>query len=417
VFYVTDLRHFEGIELDPEAPAPALRLARYLYRIVSAATATAERGPHATALPCRRRPGRLACPGRLVVEMQDQPPRIGWECPACGEAGSIEGWQGQPSDLSGVAQADEEGQFMSVVLPEKTYQLLLDELYIDRHYERLLYSARLGPGGVELSGPEEDFEELEGVVAFEANHAPTKKAQRRWDDVFDHLEPSRRTWIEHSTDVVLDELNNFGLVVARPQAADLVRQRVAAVATGLGISKLSPAAINEHEGDMFGEHELKAWCQLSVAAGGHGDGGDLYWGALDQMSTGCDQPPGSGARSRPPLIAAMMRHGEVPVHPNRRTIADAASPRASTASASGVARGSMSGTSPPNAKSARTAWPRRCSARRRALRSQLRTVEGGSQLVGDGDAAHPPGDLNASGLRGREGISLAGASWLADLAA
>ncbi len=239
MFYVTDLRHFEGIELDPDAPAPALRLVRYLYRIVSAATATAERRSHPTALPCRRRPGRVACPGRLVVGMQDQPPRIGWECPACGEAGSIEGWQGQPPDLSGVAQADDEGQFMSVVLPEKTYQLLLDELYIDRHCERLLYSAQLGPDGVELSGPEEDFEELEGVVTFEANHAPTKKAQRRWDDVFDHVEPSRRTWIEHSTDVVLDELNSFGLVVARPQVADLVRQRVAAVATGLGISEQS----------------------------------------------------------------------------------------------------------------------------------------------------------------------------------
>lgn len=239
MFYVTDLRDFEGIELDPDAPAPALRMVRYLYRIVSAATASAGPGPHATALPCRRRPGRAPCPGRLVVGMQDQPPRIGWECPACGEAGSIEGWQGLPPDLSGVAQADEEGQFMSVVLPEKTYQLLLDDLYMDRECERLLYSARLGPAGVELSGTEEDFEELVGVVAFEANHAPTKRAQRRWDDVFEHLEPRRRTWMEHSTDVVLDELGAFGLVVARPRVAELVRQRLAAVAAGLGISEQS----------------------------------------------------------------------------------------------------------------------------------------------------------------------------------
>src|ERR1039457_4574029 len=128
---------------------------------------------------------------------------------------------------------------------------------------------------------------------------------------------------------------------------------------------LSPAAINEHEGDIFGEHELGTWCSLSVARGAHGGGGDLYWGALDQMSTGCDQPPGSRARSRPPLIAAIMRNAGEPAHPNRRTVADAASPRASTASASGVARGSMLGISAPNAKSARTAWPRRCSARRR----------------------------------------------------
>lgn len=239
MFHVTDLRHFEGIELDPDAPAPALRLVRHLYRIVSGATATRDRGPHATALPCRRRPGRLACPGRLVVGLQDQPPRINWECPACGEAGSIEGWQGLPPDLSGVARPDEDDELTSVVLPEKTYQLLLDELYMDRQCERLLYSARLGPDGVELSGPEEDFEELVGVVAFEANHAPTKKLQRRWDDVCEHLEPRRRTWMERSTDVVLDELSSFHLVVARPQLAELVRQRLAAVATGLGISEQS----------------------------------------------------------------------------------------------------------------------------------------------------------------------------------
>jgi hypothetical protein len=128
---------------------------------------------------------------------------------------------------------------MSVVVPEKTYQLLLDELYMDRQCERLLYSARLGPGGVELCGPEEDFEELAGVVAFEANHAPTKKAQGRWDDVFEHLEPRRRTWMDHSTGVVLDELSSFGLVVAPAQMAELVRQRLAAVATGLGISEQS----------------------------------------------------------------------------------------------------------------------------------------------------------------------------------
>jgi hypothetical protein len=45
--------------------------------------------------------------------------------------------------------------------------------------------------------------------------------------------------MERSTDVVLDELSSFDLVVARPQLAELVRQRLAAVATGLGISEQS----------------------------------------------------------------------------------------------------------------------------------------------------------------------------------
>jgi len=48
---VTDLRHFEGIELDPGAPAPALRLATHLRRIVRAATVFAGRGIQPTALP------------------------------------------------------------------------------------------------------------------------------------------------------------------------------------------------------------------------------------------------------------------------------------------------------------------------------------------------------------------------------
>jgi hypothetical protein len=42
-------------------------LAGYLGRVVRAATATREVGVWATALPCRRRPGRHACPGRLLV--------------------------------------------------------------------------------------------------------------------------------------------------------------------------------------------------------------------------------------------------------------------------------------------------------------------------------------------------------------
>src|SRR5580698_1809482 len=153
--YVIDLRHFDGIELSPDTPGPALKFAHYLRRAVRAATASSERGPRPTALPCRRRPERRPCPGRLVVELQDLPSRVGWHCPACGEEGWIDGWQGSLYDLSGIAGAAERGDLKRVrddlkrvVVPEEHYQMLLDLLSIDRWCERFIYAARPKPGGV-----------------------------------------------------------------------------------------------------------------------------------------------------------------------------------------------------------------------------------------------------------------------------
>jgi hypothetical protein len=108
------------------------------------------------------------------VERQDLPSRILWECPACDEAGVIDGWQGSLDDLSVLSESDEGGGLVQVVIPEKAYQLLLDEIALGQGCERLLYRARSRPEGVELSGNEDDFEQLIGVVAFQANHSATR---------------------------------------------------------------------------------------------------------------------------------------------------------------------------------------------------------------------------------------------------
>jgi plasmid stabilization system protein ParE len=243
VFHVTDFHDFEGIDLDPHAPGPALKLVRFLRRIVLAATASPQRGPRATALPCRRRPGRSSCPGRLVVERQHVPSCINWHCPACGEAGRIDGWQGSAYDLSGSSTSgvvqDPDAPRRTVVLPEASYRLLLDSLVLEQGCERVLYNARPVPAGVELSGEEGDFEELEGYVAFEANNAATKKAQRKWDDTFARLRGEPRDWLERGTAVVLRELSNFGLVAARQHIAGMLSQHIATLATGLGITERS----------------------------------------------------------------------------------------------------------------------------------------------------------------------------------
>lgn len=49
----------------------------------------------------------------------------------------------------------------------------------------------------------------------------------------------RRSWIEDSTDVVVDELARFDLVASRAHVSELIRGRVTAVATGLNIKEQS----------------------------------------------------------------------------------------------------------------------------------------------------------------------------------
>jgi hypothetical protein len=49
----------------------------------------------------------------------------------------------------------------------------------------------------------------------------------------------RRSWLEESTDVVVDELARFDLVASRAHVSELIHQRVAALASGLRITEQS----------------------------------------------------------------------------------------------------------------------------------------------------------------------------------
>ena len=94
---VTDLRHFIGPDGDI-APLPGRRLAQHLCRIVSAVSGEASEELRDTSIPCRRRPGRKPCPGRVQAGFEVASGAIRWLCPSCGDNGWISGWQGSRWD-------------------------------------------------------------------------------------------------------------------------------------------------------------------------------------------------------------------------------------------------------------------------------------------------------------------------------
>lgn len=240
MFYVTDLRHFEGIELDPDPPRPALALASYFRRIARAATASSGPGAHPTALACRRRPQRRRCPGHLHVERKEVPSSIEWGCPACGEGGWIDGWQEGHDDLSSLERPPVAHEALHrLVLPEEAYALLLEEESFDSGCARMVYAATVSRDGVLLSGSDEEIAALSEVVAAWAEDEPSPSRRRRWRQLGESLEPRRRSWLEQHTDVMVGELDALGLSAPPDQLSAMIQQTLTELAENLGISKSS----------------------------------------------------------------------------------------------------------------------------------------------------------------------------------
>jgi len=181
---VTDLHHF--LDLPPESPGPARRLAEQLSTLVRAATAGDAGTSWMTALPCRRRPRHQSCPGRMIVRRTQPDAPIRWHCSVCEDAGMISNWADSPFDLRrrDLTVADNADE---ILISSEVAAALRDLQLLDPDGERLVYRIRGHHHGAALAVTDDDLEDLIGSVAAEANHEPDRRRQRRLDAAFDAL--------------------------------------------------------------------------------------------------------------------------------------------------------------------------------------------------------------------------------------
>jgi hypothetical protein len=181
---VSDLRHF--LDLPEHTPAPALQLAGHLRDIVRAATAGEEGTGWVSALPCRRRPGNRRCQGRICVQRTDGQAPIGWECTACGDAGTVSGWQDTPYDLTN-GHGVSAGTALDITVSDDVVAGLRETLLLDTDCECVVYGARTDRARTVLSATDEQLDELLGCLAAEANHEINRRRRQRLDAAHDEL--------------------------------------------------------------------------------------------------------------------------------------------------------------------------------------------------------------------------------------
>jgi hypothetical protein len=162
-------------------------MADHLTAVVRAATAAAAGVEWIGALPCGRRPGRRSCAGHIAVSRTDVPPEIWWRCTSCGDQGVVHGWEGSPFDLRGPVKDDDSRHVLRVVVPSEVAATLRTILFLDLDCERLVFRATPSEEGVVLAGHDDDFDELVGAVAAEANHEPDRRRSKQLGAAFDLL--------------------------------------------------------------------------------------------------------------------------------------------------------------------------------------------------------------------------------------
>jgi hypothetical protein len=188
---VSDLNHF--LDLPENVPGPARRLAQHFGNIVRAATAGGRVGDRwMSALPCRRRPARRPCPGRITIVRREPPAPIQWQCSVCADEGIISNWEDSPYDLRRRRLAVA-GEVNEIVIAVEVASVLRELVLLDPDCQRLVFGMRAHPNGAALAATDDELDELIGGVGAEANHEPNRRRQHRLDVAFDALSTAAQT--------------------------------------------------------------------------------------------------------------------------------------------------------------------------------------------------------------------------------
>jgi hypothetical protein len=116
--------------------------------------------------------------------------QIAWACDVCDDEGVITGWEGSPTDVSGLDGSYADGAPIAVVMSRGLFDLLGDVVVLDAASELMIARAEGSSEGVVLAGPAEAFDELVGYVASEANAETDRRRARLLDDACAVLEAS-----------------------------------------------------------------------------------------------------------------------------------------------------------------------------------------------------------------------------------
>lgn len=187
---VTDLHHF--LDLPPDTPGPAHRLAEHQGNIVRAATAGDAETAWKSALPCRRHPANRRCLGRMIVLRTEPGAPIQWQCSLCNDQGLISNWEDTPFDLRR-RQITLAKTVHEIVISDEIAAALRELPLLDADCERLVFRIRTHHDGAILAASDDDLDELIGSVAAEANHEPNRRRQQRLDAALAALNTAAQT--------------------------------------------------------------------------------------------------------------------------------------------------------------------------------------------------------------------------------